>query len=430
MKNVREFLFQPKLNQTIVSLEESATLAINQIASERRSAGESIVHFGFGESPFPIAEDIQVALRDSAGRKQYLPTKGLPALCAQFVQYYNALYQTSLLEEQIFIGPGSKQLIFNVLFLLEGSVIIPAPSWVSYLPQATILNKKVITPQTTAESKYKLTANQLDQICEEYADEQLTLIINSPNNPTGSVYTQSELIALTDVCREHAVVLISDEIYALFDFNDNFASPAEFYPEGTIVSSGLSKGFSAGGYRLGVMGLPKHMTVLANALSTLISETYSCVAAPVQYAALAAYLPSKKQQRYVTLCMELHRHAADYLYKRFTAVGLTCIQPEGAFYLFPDFSPYRSKLLGANIDGAEQLCARLLEVHGVAALPGSAFYMPEHSLTVRIASVDYNGATALEALISSQELDDKFTHEYMPNLVLGADRIELFVQSL
>jgi aspartate/methionine/tyrosine aminotransferase len=422
-----------RINSLVESLTESATLSINQqVIQQRLSAkGEEIYHFGFGESPFPVPDALTRALREAVGHKRYLPTRGLPELHDEFVRYYNSRHQTQLTSENIFVGPGSKELIFQLLYLLEGPVIIPAPGWVSYGPQARLLNKRIVNLATRRESGYKLTGPQLDSVCRKLGSEQKILLLNSPNNPTGSIYSGEELVELTDQCRAHNIIVLADEIYELIDFAGGcFESMARYYPEGAIVSTGLSKGFSAGGYRVGMVGIPDTMQELVLALKTLVSETFSCVSTPVQFAAHAAYQFEQDTEEFTGACTRIHMLASNYLYQRLLGMGVDCTEPAGAFYLFPDFGKYARHLSAVGIQSATELCQHLLNRYQVAALPGNAFYMPPESLTMRMASVDYDGADALKAYFSDRELNDEFVRRFMPNLVNGSDALEEFLSDL
>ena len=420
-----------RVNSSVASLTESATLAINQTAVTRRNGGEEIFHFGFGQSPFPVPGDIERALVEAAAQKEYLPTRGLKELHERFTEYYNGLYQTQFRSANIFVGPGSKELIFQMLYLLEGPVILPAPSWVSYMPQTRLLGKRAVSVLTDKAAGYKLTFDQLEKTCHELGKGQKVLILNSPNNPTGSIYSSEEIIALTRVCRAHDVILISDEIYALVDFDGHsFESMARYYPEGTIVTTGLSKGFSAGGYRLGIMGIPENMQNLTEALKILVSETFSCVSSPIQYSALAAYRQNSDLDLYITGCTRIHRLASTYLYHRLREMGAGCVEPAGAFYLFPDFDDFRGQFADLEISTAPQLCRYLLDEHNLAVLPGSVFNMPEQSLTVRLASVDYDGKAAIEAYLGGYELNDDFVADHLPNLVKGSDALAGFLSGV
>jgi aspartate aminotransferase len=325
------------MNQNVVGLKESATLAVNQKAKALRKQGETISHFGFGQSPFDVHPLIQNALREAAHQKDYLPTLGLLELREAFSAFYQNQYGYQFRPDHILVGPGSKELIFQALFTLEGPLLIPAPSWVSYGPQASIRGKHVHIIKTEKENAYKLTAQELDQACQALrVSRQKILILNNPNNPTGSVYRDEEIAAISEVCREHGVIVVSDEIYALTDFSGRaYRGFSEHYPEGTIVTSGLSKGHSAGGYRLGLLAAPQGMGKVIKTLAGMVSETYSSVSAPIQYAAVKAFSGDPEILKYTQNCTRVHQAAGDYLWNRFTKMGLGCVKPEGAFYLFP-----------------------------------------------------------------------------------------------
>ena len=335
----------PSLNPLVTSVKESATLAINLEARALRAQGRKIAHFGFGQAAFPVPQLLQDALKANANSNMYLPTQGMVELREAVSAYYKTQFGLEFSTDRICIGPGSKELIFQTLYLVEGALLVPAPSWVSYGPQASLRGKKVFPIETSRENSYKLTPDELDLACHSSGQQQKMLILNNPNNPTGAVYSQEEIDALAEICKAYQVIVISDEIYAGIDFTGKpHASMAKPYPEGTIVSGGLSKLFAAGGYRLGVMMFPESLKTLLTAIKAIISETFSCVSAPIQYAGLAAYGEYDKLKPFVERTRDIYNFSSHYLWERFTAMGLNCPEPMGAFYLFPDFENFRSKL--------------------------------------------------------------------------------------
>lgn len=422
----------PILNDRILSLKESATLAINEKAKSMRRAGKKVYHFGFGQSPFPVADPIQEALRKNAGHKEYLPTLGLLELREAISNFYKNYYGYDFDAEGILIGPGSKELIFQAIFVLEGPLLIPGPSWVSYAPQAHIRGKSVYTVLTERKNGYKLTAQDLLRTCDNLlVSRQKILILNNPNNPTGSVYHEKELEELAQVCKEHGIIVISDEIYSLINFSGKpYCGMSRFYPEGTIVTGGLSKSHSAGGYRLGFLAAPKNMDRMLKALMAMVSETFSAVSAPTQYAAIAAYQGDPEVMDYVDRCTRIHQATGKYLWRRFCQLGLNCVEPEGAFYLFPDFEPMTQAIRKRGIQTSTELCDTLLEDYHVAVLPSKDFYCPEDWLACRVASVDYDGEKVLRAAQSVSELDDSFIEKHCPHLKNGCDEIGRFLKEL
>ncbi|HCO61550.1 MAG TPA: aminotransferase class I/II [Porticoccaceae bacterium] len=419
------------LTSSIAGLNESATLAINIRAREIRAQGGSVCHFGFGQSPFPVPLSIQNALRDHAAVKDYLPTLGLPELREAVARFYQQEMNSPFSAEHVCIGPGSKELIFQALFLLEAAVLIPAPSWVSYGPQAQLLGKPVYTLPTRREHHYRLQADVLEQICQQLDDTPKLLIINSPNNPTGAVYGEDDLSALAEVCRKFGIIVLSDEIYAMIDFTgQSHQSMAHAYPEGTIVTGGLSKSFAAGGYRLGVMLIPDPLRALTKALQTVASETFSTVSAPVQYAALEAYGHFDTVRSFINQTVEIHRSVAEYVHTRFIGMGLNCPEPQGAFYMMPDFQNYRASLAKKGITSDEALCHALLGEAHIALLPGSSFYLGPEALSARVAFVDYDGSDVLARWPGKDALTAENMADLFPHITTGCDRLEQYFSLL
>ncbi len=410
-----------RLNTAIKGVKASATLAINQAVKTMRAAGVDVVHWGFGESPFAVPKEVVSALKDGAGLKSYLPGEGLGELREAVSRYYQSQFQYTIQWQDVFIAPGSKEAIFQLLYLLDGPLLLPQPSWVSYEPQARLLNKEVIGITTHYDNQFFITAEGLERALQGLAkDSQKILILNSPNNPTGLVCSQAQLNDLKTVIDEHNLIVISDEIYAGVYFNDtSHTSPYYVAPERTIVTGGISKLFSAGGYRLGVALIPPMLKDLKTALKVLISETYSCVSYPIQMAALSAYRDIDLLQPYLSQCTKVHELAGTYLATQFKELGLACHLPQGAFYLLPSFKPFTDKLKAKGIDDDVALCHYLLKHHQLALLPGSDFGLDTKDYFVRVATVDYEGEKALQA----ESIED----EVFRHIRLGVDKLRAFL---
>ena len=407
------------LNPRVAELEESATLKINQTTKLMREAGEDVCHLGCAESPFPVPELLQQALRENTHHKSYLPGQGLPELREAVAGFFRKEFGYDVDMDRVFVGPGSKELLFDLLYLLEGPLLVPAPSWVSYGPQTRMLGKPVQSILTRRGNGYRLQAEELERVCQATESGQKLLILNNPSNPSGSVHHAQELQELAEVCRQHHVIVIADEVYALVNFSDRpFVGMATLYPEGTVVTSGLSKAFSAGGWRLRVALLPEAMTDLAQPWGALVSETFSCTSAPIQYAAIPAFAEYETLRPEVERCVAIHRAAVKGMWQALLGIGLNCPEPEGAFYLFPDFEPFREKLAARNIHTSAALATQLLEKAKVAVLPGSAFYMSPEHLSVRVSPVDHTG--------TSYETGSEFGQTF-PKMVEAAQRIGLFL---
>jgi len=421
----------PALNPLVLSLKESATLAINLKARELKAQGQDIIHFGFGESPFPVPEIIQEGLRNNTDKKSYLPTQGLPELCEAVANFYQNEFQYHFTQHNVCIGPGSKELIFQIIYLMEGPLLVPAPSWVSYGPQASLRGKELVPILTQKKNNYRLTPEELDQACYKLGQSQKLLILNNPNNPTGCVYHENDIRELAEICRAYHVIVISDEIYAMIDYTQRpHCSMAKYYPERTIVTGGLSKSFAAGGYRLGVMLIPDDLNLIMMALKSIVSETFSAVSAPIQYAALEAYGKFDQIRPFVKKTSEIYHTVGQYIYEQLTAMHINCSSPEGSFYIFPDFNGFKDKLRKKGILTGTKLCETLIEEKLVAVLPGSDFYLPATDLGFRLAFVDFAGEKVFNSWPGKEKLSNDQFQSFFPKIIEGCNRIKNFVCEL
>ncbi len=372
----------------------SPTLHINEKSKQLLEEGKKIYRFGFGQSPFPVPEIVVNALKKDAFQKDYLPVNGLKKL-RQSVAAYNSKYSINDNPEDILIGPGSKILIYLLQLVLEGELILPKPSWVSYEPQALMTNRPISWLETFAENVWMLHPDTLESYCKKKPNKQKLLILNYPSNPTGATYNSMQLKAIAKVAEQFGVIIISDEIYGEMDHQGAHQSLAKFYPDGTIVSSGLSKWCGAGGWRLGTFTFPKKMKEVVKAMSIAGSETYSSVCAPVQNAAIVAFDQGLEIQQYLERSRAILKRIGNAVSHRLNAVNINHPNPQGGFYLIPDFEYYRNSLKAKGIKTSEQLCEILLAETGVVLLPGSAFGLPPESLTARLSYVDFDGKKAL-----------------------------------
>ena len=381
----------PHLNQ----LERSATLAINERSAEMAAAGQTIYRFGFGQSPFPVPDSIVSAIQENAYRKNYLPVEGLFELREAVAAYHNDVDQIHIEPEGVLVSPGSKELIFTLQMAIKGSTLIPAPCWVSYVPQANLVQRDNQYIQTRFEDNWRLLPEQLDFAVKQTSGPHL-LILNYPGNPDGGTYSAEELKALANVARENNVLILSDEIYGRLYHKGEHVSIARFYPEGTIVSSSLSKWCAAGGWRLGHFAFPKELFWLKEALASITSDTYSCAATPIQYAGLQAYNDKDTVGEYLFHCRRILSTIGNFCASTLLEAGVNIQSPSGAFYLFPDFESFRISLSEKGIHDSTAMCEQLFQDTGVALLPGTAFGKPAEELNARIAYVNFDGGKALQ----------------------------------
>jgi aspartate aminotransferase len=370
----------------------SPTLAINEVIVARRASGRTIIHLGFGEASFPLHPLLRAALAEHATRTSYAPVLGIPALRQAIAGYLSRTRGLDLSAAQVVVGPGSKPLLYALMQVLAGDLLLPAPSWVSYAPHARLAGRRVIAVETDASDHHRLSPQTLSAALERArsagADPRI-LLVNSPSNPTGSMFERADVEAVARWARERGITIISDEIYAELAHGWRaHVSPAVFYPEGTIVTGGLSKAFSAGGWRLGYAALPATDAgeQMMAALRALASEIWSSTPTPVQEAAVIAYSPNADLESYVRRSARLHGHIAGRLHQTLSHLGVLCARPAGAFYLYPDFAPWRKALAKRGAATSEGLARLLLDGWDIATLPGEAFGEPPEALRLRVAT--------------------------------------------
>ena len=411
------------LQHNILGLKTSATLAINELSQKLIKEGKEVFKFGLGQSPFPVPDIIVKELQKNAHQKDYLNVSGLMGLREEVANYHSNKNQYKYNAESVIIGPGSKELIFQTQLVLNCDLLLPSPSWVSYEPQAQILNKKVHWIKATAETNWHLDPEELDKTCANLNSVNKLLILNSPNNPSGT--THGNLKELANVAKKHNVIIIADEIYAELDFTGEYKSITHHYPEKTIVSSGLSKWCGAGGWRLGMLVFPDELSYIRDSVRTVASETFTAVSAPIQYAAIKAY--SEDHSEYLENSRLILKMIGDYIYKELSSVGVMCQKPQGGFYMICDFSNVVNKTHEINND--KTLCQKILNDIGFAMLPGSDFGMEEDKLLSRIAFVDFDGSKALKMISKEKPSSDNFLDLTCPKIAKGISLLKDWIIS-
>ena len=372
-------------------VEESQTLLINTQTRLLESQNRKVFKFGFGQSPFFPPQKVIKSLRKHAFRKEYSSVQGDPDLrynISEFHHKYNGLKSSP---DDILVAPGSKILLFNILLSFnKADVMISAPSWVSYAPQAKLAGHNLIKLKTSFEERWRISPSHLKQGVKSKKHGPTILIINYPGNPDGLSYTQKELKELSITAKALNLFVISDEIYGLLDHENTHMSFANYYPSKTITTSGLSKWCGAGGWRLGLAILPESIDpAFKKALIGIGSETYSCASSPIQQAAKIAYGNFDSSMKYVRKQNKLLKIIGNYCADHLNQCGVNVHNPEGGFYLFVDFSPFKKNLNKAEILTSNDLCEKLLLSTGVALLPATAFGFEKEFLAARLAYVDF-----------------------------------------
>ncbi|MBV8879532.1 MAG: pyridoxal phosphate-dependent aminotransferase [Planctomycetaceae bacterium] len=362
------------LSKRASEAEESVTLAITAKANQMKEQGIDVISFSAGEPDFDTPDHIKKAASDALakGQTKYTPASGLPALrkaiAAKFQKDNGLAYDPG----QIVVSCGAKHSLYNVMqaILEEGDeAIIPAPYWVSYPAMVKCTGATPVIVQTQEKNGLKMTADELRKVITERTK---CLILCSPSNPTGMVYSEAELKAVAEVCVEKDILVISDEIYEKLVFGVPFASIATVAPklrDKCVVVNGASKAYAMTGWRIVYAAGPKE---IMTAVGRMQSQSTSNATSIAQYATIAAL---EGDQGCVEKMRVEYAKRRDYIVGRLRKIpGVACGEPQGAFYVFPNVSAlYGKKYQGKAITGSNMMAETLLEKAHIATVPGSGF---------------------------------------------------------
>jgi len=429
------------VDQQVEDIEMPENLKLNTFLQEFHSdcphpeCSFGFYGFAFGQSPFPVPKLVQEALIKNADKGAYAAVPGIPELRNAISKYNKHYFGMDIDPERIYVGPGTKELIFNLLEILHGTVILPTPAWLGYLPQIRFLKKNYHMLPTRANKKF--SPNDLRKLALRLQDRQKILILNNPHNPTGLLYDRLELEEIADVCREQNITVISDEIYAqtTYDFS-KFVSMGKIYPEGTFVTNGLSKSHAAGGYRLGYVIFPQHATDLKGQFKKILATEYTAVSTPIQHAAVAGFEISKEMDEYFDVTRSIHQIMGEYTYHILSAIeGVKTTKPNATFYLLADFNAFATDLQRANIMTSQKLSESLiLHPYHTAIVGGDSLVLERTDFSARIAFVDYNGSKVYQNYLenkpktSSEKVE--FVKNNAPKVVAGLKMIDKFFENL
>lgn len=395
-----------ELATRVSALTPSSTLAITAKAKELKAQGHDVIGLGAGEPDFNTPEHIIAAATAAMneGYTKYTPSGGLIELKEAIIEKFKKDQALSYSPAEIIVCTGAKHALytlFQVLLNKGDEVIIPTPYWVSYPEQVKLAEGQPVFVAAKEDNAFKLTP---DQLREAITEKTKAVIINSPSNPTGTIYSKDELQALGEVCLEHNIYIISDEIYEklVYDGNEHvsIATISEALKEITIIINGVSKSHSMTGWRIGyAAGNEK----IIKAMTNLASHSTSNPTSIAQYGAIAAY---NGPQEPVEQMRQAFEERLNKVYEQLVEIpGFTCVKPKGAFYLFPNASE-AAKITGfATVD---EWVSALLEEEKVALVPGSGFGAPDN--------VRLSYATSMEQLQKAIDRIKNFMNKYMKEL--------------
>ena len=397
-----------KISNRLKLVQPSPTLTISNKANEMIAQGIDVVNFGVGEPDFNTPEYIKRAAIDAieANFTRYTANAGIPelrrAICNKLLRDNHLKYEP----KQILVSPGAKAAILNVLIAVcdvQDQVLMPAPYWVSYPYQAILANAEPVIIPTFEENNYKLTALALEEAIKTHPCSKV-LLLNSPNNPTGAVYTKKELEEIAEICLKYKILVISDEIYERLVYDDtehiSIASISPEMQEQTIVINGVSKAYAMTGWRLGYAAGPSNIIAAAGRVQ---EHATSCVNSITQKACVVALTEEDDSIENMRKEFEKRRN---FLFTELNKLPhVNCFKPQGAFYIMPNIGWY----LEHNkqyINDCDQFCEILLEKHYVALVSGTSFGLDTN--------VRFSYANSMENLEKGVKRFEAFLEELKP----------------
>jgi aspartate aminotransferase len=376
-----------------VAVPVSATLAANEALAVRRKRGEPVLPLAFGESGLPVHPMLTAELASAARQGSYGPVAGNVRLREAAAGYW-ARRALPTDPEAVVAGPGSKPLLFGLLLALDADVAVPRPSWVSYAAQARLIGAAPhFVPAVPGEGGV-CDPVELDRTvtASRLAGRRIgAVLVTLPDNPTGRLTGTCAVREMCAVAQKHDLVVISDEIYRdlVHDPAKPFLSPALVAPDRTVVTTALSKSLSVGGWRIGVARMPDGRigSLLRARLLGIASEIWSAATGPVQHAAAVALQEPAELVERVRRSRVLHATVCHAAARVCAAAGLNVTPPQAAFYLYPDFAPWREHLENRfGVGTGAGLAALLLDRYGMGTLPASAFGETPRALRLRLAT--------------------------------------------
>ncbi|KXT66978.1 pyridoxal phosphate-dependent aminotransferase [Streptococcus sp. DD04] len=366
-----------KLSNRVLNMEESVTLAAAARAKALKAEGRDILSLTLGEPDFPTPKNIQqaaIAAIEDGRASFYTVASGLPELKAAIVKYFAKYYGYEIQPNQVTVATGAKFSLYTFFMSVidpDDEVIIPTPYWVSYADQILMAEGKPVFAQATEENNFKVTVAQLEAVRTE---KTKVLVLNTPSNPTGMIYTAEELLAIGNWAVEHDILILADDIYGRLVYNGNKFTPisslSEEIRKQTVVINGVSKSYSMTGWRIGyAVGAPE----IISAMSKVAGQTTSNPTAVAQYAAIEALTGSQDTVENMRLAFE---ERLNTIYPLLAQVpGFEVVKPQGAFYLFPNV---KKAMEMKGYTDVTAFTTAILEEVGVALVTGDGFGAPEN----------------------------------------------------
>lgn len=394
-----------ELSRRVKALTPSSTLAISAKAKEYNRKGYDVIGLGVGEPDFNTPDYITAAGKKAMdeGHTKYTASGGIPELKEAVIKKFQRDNNLSYTTDEVIITAGAKFAFYELFQVLldEGDeVIIPTPYWVSYPEHVKLAGGSPVLVEGMEENDFKITKEQLNKVI---TNRTKAIIINSPSNPTGMMYSEQELRELGEICLQHDILILSDEIYEKLIYVDephvSIASLSSELKKQTIVINGVSKSHAMTGWRIGYAAGPKE---IIQAMTAHASQTTSNPSSISQYAALEAYTNETSNKATEQEMKKVFSERLDLFFDLITAIpGITCNKPHGAFYIFPNV---KSAVEKGGFSTVDEWVEALLEEEKVALVPGSGFGAPNN--------IRLSYATSVEDLKKAAERITRFVENH------------------
>lgn len=453
--------------ERFLKLRISPTLRANM---KQSNCTKKVFKLAFGQSPFPVPQIMVDELKKNAHLKHYGSSQGELPLRKAVSGWLKRKFEVDYPASRVIISSGSKFMYYLFQMVFDGEIFLLSPCWVSYKPQSEICGKQAhVVPCKRGNTDWTIlkTDNKYFPKIEDFEaflrnlekqnpekahrfkpEAPKLLIINFPNNPTGMIPNSDYLKNLAEFLKRENFIVLSDEIYSGLNYEDSDeVSLAQFSPERTVLLGGISKWAGAGGWRVGFAAIPPLLEKSIPALTSILSETISCVATPIQIAACMAFQDSPEIEDYILVCRRTLSRIGCYMATRFRQIGAEVLTPRGAFYMYPDFSKLLTAELRAKhgIKTSEDFQDLLFQRSALSVLPGMDFQRDEEEMGVRIAFTDFDGGLVIRDFLPelrnagteserekvlSKILEEGFLVKYAPNLVKAMDKFQQLFEEL
>ena len=363
----------------------SATLNCQNIIKKRVNENKLVYNFGLGANPIEQPEFFIQKITQYAKNKQYTSSEGISKLNSILLN----IYSRNNYSNKVLVGNGLKELIFIIQSAFDGKIFHITPSWISYKEQIVLLGKEkdLVEIETNMENNYRVDLKLLEQKFEENKDYDKLLIYNNPNNPTGLIYSDEDTENISKLLRKYNCVVFADEIYMNLTYHRKIKSISEYIPDLTIIGSSVSKDLGCGGYRLGWLVFPKEQNTLFNKCNSYCSSVYSCASVPIQYATYEMLKNEELFNNHCELSIKIFKHISGEICNILCQSKLKFIRPNSSWYIFLNFSEYKTELLNKGIHNSYELSQLLINEIGIISVPGQNFNTNE--LCLRFSLIDF-----------------------------------------